>query len=131
MIQLKPNSGIRNALIELPERVVFFNDTVCSEIVFDPQIKFFYANTSMNVWMKSYLKYRNQPRFRVPQTIRDFFLGIKDRFPLCCILHFCWDTFWGTRELAVKRGIKHTKNGTPYVPCIYHSLSRTTRLFFL
>jgi len=121
MIQLNKNSGIRNALVELPERVVFFGDTVCSEVVFDPRIKFFYTNISMDVWMKPYLRYRNQPRFRVPRTIRDFFLGIKDRFPVCCILHFCWDTFWNVGDRASRRGIRYTKSDTPYVPCIYHS----------
>ena len=121
MIQLNKNSGIRSTLIELPERIVFFDDTVCSEVVFDPQIKFFRANVPMDVWMKPYLRYRRQPRFRVPQAIRDFFLGIKDGFPLCCILHFCWSTFRNTTPQGTRRGMKHTKNGTPYVPCFYHT----------
>ena len=125
MIQLSENSKLYNALVEAPSRIVFFDDTVCSEIVFNPQIRFFHANVPMDVWMKTYLRYRNQPRFRVPRAVRDFFAGIKDRFPVCCILNYCWGTFWNIGPQGTKRGEKHMKNGTPYVPCLYHSSART------
>ena len=119
MIQLNENSKLHRVLVEL-SRVVFFKDSTCSDIEFDSRLQLLRSELPMSIWMTYYVRYRQQPRYRVPQAIRDFFLGIKDRFPLCCILHFCWGTFWNEAPQGTKRGERHTKNGTPYVPCFYH-----------
>lgn len=125
MIYLKENSTLQKVLVQ-PHRIVFFEDSVCFNVEISSQVHLYRANSLMDPWMKRYLKHRTQPRFRVPQSIRDFFLGIKDKFPLCCILHFCWDTLWNKQVRTTRRETKYTKNGTPYIPCFYHSSNRRT-----
>lgn len=51
--------------------------------------------------------------FKIPSHIK---AGIQDRFPLCCILHFCLDQILG-RMSGLRRGGLKTKYGETYVPC--------------
>ena len=61
---------------------------------------------------------------QVPQDVRN---GIADRFPFCCIIHFCIDKFL-KRVSGIRRGFFKNKRGEIYVPCFFcknHSSNRT------
>ena len=63
------------------------------------------------------LVWRTSIRKRPRQAIRDFALGIRYRYPLCCIINFCIDTFFGKTYAGLKRGFYKIRGG-PCVPCI-------------
>jgi len=63
---------------------------------------------------------------QVPNDIRN---GIIDRFPPCCIVHFCIDKFLN-RLSGVRRGSLKNKYGETYIPCFFcknRSSNRRTR----
>ncbi len=64
--------------------------------------------------------------FRIEKTITDLLTGIKYKYPLCCILEFCFDTLIGKNNHAFRKGkiIIH-REISDYVPCWIHR-----RLYF-
>ena len=49
----------------------------------------------------------------------DLKVGIVNRYPLCCIIHYCLDVLLKCSRPAVKRGVLINGNHV-YVPCILH-----------
>ena len=84
-------------------------DTVCKKVDYN-----------FDVWVGQENKYQNAFSTRmlnIPAHIKN---GISDRFPLCCILHFCLDVMLN-RFSGRRRGDKRrSKYGIRYVPCAFH-----------
>jgi len=51
-------------------------------------------------------------RRRIKGAIEDFIVGIKDGYPICCIIHFCIDNI-----LGLFPGITRYSDRTEYVEC--------------
>lgn len=81
---------------------------------------FYYVDATKDEWEKNLYARHHAPHNRVKSAIRDFYLGVKYRFPLCCILNFCLDKL-GKKWSGQKRGFKYTRWDVPYVPCIFHT----------
>ena len=39
-----------------------------------------------------------------PSVLREFWMGCQAGYPLCCILHFCWDSLRGIEGIVYHRG---------------------------
>lgn len=54
----------------------------------------------------------------VKRALIDLNEGLRYKYPLCCILHFCFDTFLGYKHES-RRMFRHI-SGLGYVPCVLH-----------
>jgi len=76
-------------------------------------IKVFEEFFPIRVSVKTY----REPFFkRVGRIPNDLVCGIKDRFPVCCIIHYCLDQILGRRS-GMRRGSLENRFGITYVPC--------------
>ena len=56
---------------------------------------------------------------RVPSHLKS---GIHYGYPICCVLHFCWDNALGRAAGMTRwKQIRHERSGPAYVPCgLFH-----------
>jgi len=98
--------------------IYYFNNSKIQNVRFNCPTKNFHVNCDMRMWVDVKKRYENRLSKRVKRMINDFKYGFVDRFPLCCILHFCLDTFIGKYRCGERRGSTKNKYGIVYVPCL-------------
>jgi len=80
----------------------------------------------INMNMHAFIKHENLLHKRILQVPKDIRNGIADRFPLCCIIHFCIDKFLNYLS-GVRRGFLKNKYGEIYVPCFFCKVRSSAR----
>ena len=128
MLRLDKNSKMENVYVNpLKHRVVLFTDSIFENIRTDSRTEIIHVSYPIPKFHAIMAKKTKHPKNKIHRTLLDFLCGVQDRFPLCCILHFCWDTLWWNENMSpsgFRRGIKRTKRNIPYIPCFYHSSIR-------
>lgn len=51
-----------------------------------------------------------------------FRIGLEYGYPVCCVIHFSWDTIRGNPPALRRGGIHKPGEEKVYVPCIFHYL---------
>lgn len=79
-----------------------------------------YVDATREEWEK--VSRRRDKSSYLKQILGDFILGIRFRFPLCCVVQYCIEVFlnevFGKR--AQREEFRYTRWGDPYVPCLFH-----------
>jgi hypothetical protein len=58
------------------------------------------------------------PKYRIKKAIKDIINGIKEGYPICCVINFSIDTL---RNLPIQGIIRYTNvTNFQYVPCKIH-----------
>lgn len=100
-----------------------FIDTLYNPNWFD--CKIVKHNCTYDEHCKVCLEYSNYIVNRLKMSIESFFLGLKEGFPLCCIISFCIMQLKKVKQLDDnyrynKNMFGTLKNGTPYRYCSIH-----------
>lgn len=124
MIGVNETSRIEKVVVDpFKQQVILFTDSIFENTMAHPSLKMVYMDYSMPKYLAIKAKKMFHPKNRLLSACFDLVYGLQDRFPLCCVLAFCGDTLLGSENRTpsgMKRGVKHTRRGVPYVPCRYH-----------
>jgi hypothetical protein len=114
---------------EIESEVYVFNDTEQSMI--DYSLKHYKTtrkNCTYNEWVDYWMKWRFNIKTRLNYTIYHFKYGVRCRYPLCCIIHFCLNELFISKfqdERKVRnRGVGMTKYRTFYKRCFLCDLKQ-------
>ena len=58
--------------------------------------------------------------WKVANFLSFFRKGMRERYPICCVLHFSLDNIHRDRHPAIERGIIFPATEKSYVPCRFH-----------
>ena len=101
---------------------IFSNSFLSSDAfsLFPRDTRFLKYDVDFDLWFSREVTWSRAFHTRAIGIIQDFRNGIHDKFPICCIIHYCLDRLLGRlpatrREIALK-----TKDGMTYVPCFFH-----------
>lgn len=114
---LVDNGNVSRVYILFKERVMYVYEFEESEldirVLYKPH-KIFRCKGSLKDFSEQMKIYNNRLDMRIIKTLKDFINGIKDRFPICCIIYFCYITLFNKKGLG-----KFSKNiyGIPYALC--------------